>query len=90
MADIADLLWAWQSKDRSSFPGKIINAPVSMSPTPVLEPNQPSMQRVPGALAPKVTPPGPEAVQSPPSTPEVKKSGFIHPQGAHGPVLQYT
>jgi hypothetical protein len=65
---IATVLWVRRPSSRSSSPGRVKNFLFSKSSRPALEPTQPPIQWVPGALSP-----GCEADHSPPASVEVKK-----------------
>jgi hypothetical protein len=70
----SDLLRAGRQRDRSLNPCRVKNFLFSTYPRPALRPTQPPIQRVSGALSPRVNRPGREADHSPPTSAKVKKT----------------
>jgi hypothetical protein len=85
----SDGLWAGWLKSKSRQ-GQEILTYFTVS-TPALEPTQPPIQRVPGALSPGVKRLGDEAGHSPPCIAKVKNGGAIpplpHMPSWHGTLL---
>jgi hypothetical protein len=69
-----DRLRAGRLRGRSSSPSRVKNFLFSTSSRPVLGTTQPTIERVSGALSPGVKRSGREAVNSPPTSAEFKKT----------------
>jgi hypothetical protein len=80
----SDLLRAGRLMVRSLSPGRVKNFLFSTSSRTALEPTQPPIQWVTGALSPGVKRPGREADHSPSTSMEVRKT-WIHTSTPHTP-----
>jgi hypothetical protein len=78
-AGVVARILARKPKYRVRFQAAAIYFPLSSASIPVLEPNLPTVQLVPGALSTMAKRPEPQAYHSFPSGVEVKNSGAILP-----------
>jgi hypothetical protein len=69
----SDWLWAGRPRGQSSSPGRAKNFLFSMLSRLALEPTQPPIQWIPGALSQRVKRQGHEVNHSPPASTEIKK-----------------
>jgi hypothetical protein len=72
----SDWLRAGQPKGQISSPGRVKNFLFSTLSGPALDPTQPPVQWIPGALFPGVKQPGHEADHLPPTSAKVKKMNY--------------